>query len=105
MKNEITETGTQKLLSFIDAHPEQKNLIKEVIVLWDDIRHMFAENYCQVCDKELSITEYKTISEQSFLRTCDTHRKESMFFQVSIVRERLGIPPRKDFIKEMIMAL
>jgi hypothetical protein len=93
------------LAELIAKNPEQKQLIKEAICIWEQIYHEQFKACCHICDKPLTTVEQQGISPYDFLHICIKHQQYRNVFQADIIRKQLGIPLRRFITLEKLMTL
>jgi hypothetical protein len=89
------------LQEFADQHPENYDLIKEVVKLYQENHNYYYitidPTMCRVCDKELAEEEKKAVEPHHCNYCCEEHAKYRTYFMLAHVRKELGIPPRPEY--------
>ncbi len=96
MKRKYIHLNEEPLSLFLLSHPDISR--ETAIALLEDYeKHSILRNkdVCQICDVKLTPEERATIGMEHFIRTCKTHRKYGVFFQLETIRKQLGHKPRQ----------
>ena len=84
------DKNPNKPITVSNKTPEQVELIRQTLDVYQNSETYRMRNCCQICDKELSADELESISIHAFMHTCGEHRKYSNFFNVQLVRDMLA---------------
>jgi hypothetical protein len=82
------------LQEFADQHKENYDLIKEVVILYNEISHYQHETLCAVCDKELTAEEINSLQPSHYYFCCFEHAEYRGCYTIAPIRKKLGFSER-----------
>jgi hypothetical protein len=102
MQNQTPEQQHKRLSEYLKEKFPDIDLkdVAEKIKAYKDFKMLVRSNvegfpnFCDICFKKLTDVEHQTVQHGDFSVTCEEHRQFKNMFNVSLVRERLGIAER-----------
>ena len=91
------------VIEFASSFGIDEKTLREIIDMYDMACYQRRRNFCQICDKKLTIEDGQ-IEPYDTIYTCAKHKMYSGVFQVDTVREQEGYGPtvaRLEFIVDV----